>query len=231
MANFAYRSPSILNIDGNQNIKPEFTTDYELELGYKLGNLSLVLNGFDTRIKDAIVYDTVIDPPNFYFNSGKVGTQGLEAQLNFAEKWGSVKAAYSYYRTVENTVPQYMSYDVSGNEVTGINTGMPAHKITLAGSVKIADIITVSPSAFYLSERYNTYYSDAVGGDVYQKLGQVAVTNLVLSGEIIKNQLSLSLACYNVFDADYSVAPGYYDYDRETPGNSREYMAKLNYKF
>lgn len=229
MANYAYRAPAVFNIDYNNDVKPEYTDDYEAELGYKLGNMALTVNCFDTVLKQMIVYFQ--EGTTFSFtNAGNVGTSGFEAEYKIADTWGSVKAAYSFYNETQDDSAFNQVYDPNGNTVSGVTAGLPTHKITAAGNFKITDTISINPWAFYLSKRYVVYSYDDAGDIAYKALDPVVVANIFVRIGF-GDDLELGIGCYNLFDARYCLAPGFIDDQAEVPALSREYLAKLSCKF
>lgn len=246
IANRAYRAPTAMNIALGPTpsrpapeIKPEFTTDYELEFGYTLfKNHTLTLNVFDTTIQDAIVYwRSPVSGRNVYANWEKCGTYGAELEYRWHEAWGNLTANYSFYRVSANNVEPYMPYVDIDTQVRenayGLLQGFPAHKATLAASVNILSGLSVNPSVIYLSKRYFNYFDNSVIGGRYinGELDPELVANLYVRYVFLNDSIEVGLGVYNIFDAPNHYAPGYMDRDTATPAGSREFLLKLAYNF
>jgi outer membrane receptor for ferrienterochelin and colicin len=225
----AYRAPTIMNIDYNPNIKPEYTNAIEAEATYMIKmNRSISLNVFDMQIQDVIVYDANLVT---YNNFGKTGTRGFDLSYKMSECWGYLDFSYSYYKAIDNEVPTYVSRDANGNINNDVLLGFPASKAALSGSYQLSNKLSVNPSILYLGQRYTTYWSNAAGGDVSRALDPVTQININLRAKEIAKNLEISLAVYNIFDNAYDIAPGYYKAEQPTPSYSREYTVKLTYNF
>ncbi|MBE0652921.1 MAG: TonB-dependent receptor plug domain-containing protein, partial [Bacteroidales bacterium] len=137
----AYRLPTLGNIyysfNGNYDISPDSSFVYNLErglepektlvmeaeAGYQFSEKTfLTLNLFDMTIRNPIVYtffqDEIIKEiygPNsglyVYQNFKKSGTRGFELDFRFQDKWGYLKANYSFY-SVGNK-PKINAYSIS----------------------------------------------------------------------------------------------------------------------
>ncbi|MDZ4083578.1 MAG: TonB-dependent receptor [Bdellovibrionales bacterium] len=112
MASAAYRTPGAENLSLNQDIKPEKTQTYEIELSETLSANSLIsLNLFSIRISDPIVYTNLpsgTGTADQYRNFDRTGSNG--AELSFQWHSSSLRAATSlaYATTADmNNVTQY----------------------------------------------------------------------------------------------------------------------------
>lgn len=225
----AYRAPSILNIDYNPDIKPEYTSTAEAEAGYMVTrDMSLVLNVFDTRVKDVIFYSAT---DVTYYNFGKTGSRGFDLSCQLRKRWGYMNISYSFYKAVDNEVPDYAAVEPDGRINSDVILGFPAQKASLTANYNINSNLSINPSVLYYGQRYNTYWSNAAGGNVNQVLDPVTLVNINVRIMAILEDTELAIGAYNIFDAPYSMAPGYYDLDRPTPSYSREYTLKLTYNF
>ncbi len=129
----AYRAPSILNIDYEQNhpseeeIDPEFTTVFEADVGYVMkDNIFLTFNVYNIDVEDMIVYQE--DPADayhwWYENGDCVTSQGFDLECKIRETWGYVSMAYSYNQISDNDIEAFQAYEDDGDEVT---LGFPTH--------------------------------------------------------------------------------------------------------
>jgi outer membrane cobalamin receptor len=127
----AYKSPTFMNytlehsIDPANRVRPETTNAIEAEVGYALpAGLQLVVNGFLGAIDHPIIY--TYDPltgKESYFNRGRTGSYGGEAELRFGGGNLAVSTSYSYYHALPN-IPE--DYRVAGGG--GATLGAPQHK-------------------------------------------------------------------------------------------------------
>jgi len=232
LASRAYRAPTISNIDLNQSIDPEFTTTYEVEVGGVIGERDFItVNIFDTKIEDPIVYFIEGSESNYgYRNFDSAGSRGVEAEYRHRQSWGYVSLGYSYYQAYDNEVDLYEARDEDGHRVGSVYLGAPTHKGTLNANYYVNKELSLNGSVVYLSERYNTYWSDAAGDFVNQELDPVVVANLYARyTPSFAPGVEVGIGVFNLFDEDYDLVPGYSNYDRETPTRGREYMVKLTW--
>jgi len=225
----AYRAPTILDIDYNPNIRPEFTNTIQAEARYLInGNMSAALSLFDTRIEDVIVYDASAVT---YNNFGKTGTRGFDLSYQFRELWGYLNLSYSYYRVIDNEVPTYVAHDGDGSVNSDVLLGFPSSKASLSASYNVRENLSVNPTVLYLGQRYVSYWANAAGGNVNQALDPVTLVNINVRIKEAAKNLEIALGVYNIFDSAYAIAPGYYKVDQPTPSYSREYTVKLIYSY
>ncbi|MCP4134263.1 MAG: TonB-dependent receptor plug domain-containing protein [bacterium] len=221
----AYRTPTLMNIDYEPAIEPEFTTTFEVEAGYIITkSMFITVNVFDTRIKDAIIYFWNSSSDYGYRNQGQTGTQGFDVEYRIRDKWGYINLAYSFYRVNTNTVSNYQAKDTSGNSVDDVLLGFPAHKASLNASIKIIGGLSINPSGFFLSKRY-------VSANTNHTLDNVFIANLYLQyKDLFVKGLSIGAGVFNIINTDYDVAPGYYNWDQQVPGQTREFTGRVSYE-
>lgn len=225
----AFRSPGIENIKLNENIKPEKTRVYELEMGYNFDNSIFTFNIFDAQIKDQIVYFyNSVEEFEGYLNYDKGGTRGIE--LEYSLQLYSLKTSvnYSFYRVKENTVPKY---EVPENE--NLFLGFAAHKIGFKCSYKVTSKFSVNPGMIYLSERYGYSSMDSETGIAkLSKYEPLLLVNLFFNYEnsFIPN-LNMGIGIYNIFDKNLEFIQPYDGGHPPLPGTSREIMLKLSYRY
>ena len=230
----AFRTPSVENINLNQQIKPENTQVIEFETGYKItSNMFLTANIFDITIKHPIIY--IYNPETGdenYLNYDSTGSRGLELQYSIVYSGFSANLSYSYYNSRgKNTVDPYKVYSPEGNLKSNILQGMPAHKFTLSGSYNFTENLSLSPSIVLWGSRYGFINNDTV----QQKVGPMATINLFLYKKNIFTQgLSIGIGIYNITNSDMSYIQPYgtsENVEKPYPGTSREYLVKVDYNF
>lgn len=229
----AFRTPSIENINLNQDIKPEKTNVAELELGYKLNdNMFLTTNLFYIVIKDPIVYTLdVEDDIENYENFNKTGTQGIEVQyLAKYSKW-YLDFSYSYYsaKNLNDIVPY--SVEIDGEIDDNMLKGSPQHKFTLKGAYNFTENISIAPSFVYLGERYG-YIHDYLEQSKYDPT--VLLNAFILYKNLGLKNFDLGIGIYNILDQDYRIIQPYGEYEASEapyPTGGIEFTLKLGYRF
>ena len=221
----AYRSPSIMNIVYNDNIKPEKTTIYEVEAGAKVSDeLLLTANAFDIAVNNPIVYS--YGGSSLYTNFEKTGSKGVELSAFYKKDKTDVKLSYSFYKAKNTKVSEY--------EVPGDNDvllGFPSHKLSLYASHSPCKDFFITPTVTYHSSRYaiTNYGSDFV----YEKQDSTILTNISLlyKNAFKKKGLDLSFSVYNLFKENHDFIQTYQGYYAPIPGPSRAFVFKLSYRF
>jgi outer membrane cobalamin receptor len=223
----AFRAPSIENINlaDSSGIKPELTKVLEFEAGYQLTRKSLLTaNFFDITTKDPIVY-FVGDSLHLdnYRNFGGGGSQGIEVEYRWRDKWGYVIANYSFYSVVNKE--KIDDYKVDGNK--SMLLAFPAHKANLSASVKVGKYFSVSPTISYIGERWGYSQNDSV----QEKFKPVVLANLfVNAGNFGVKGLTIGIGCYDILDVKYKFIQPYNGGHAPLPGASREFLVKVTYE-
>jgi len=221
----AYRSPSIMNIGYNTNIKPEETAIYELEAGAQLSeNWLLTANVFDVKITNPIVYS--YSGTSNYANFDRTASRGIEFSGLYKKGTTDVMLTYSYYRARDNKVDEY-NIPSHGSMLLG----MPSHKLSLQASVSPCENLFVTPSLTYFSPRYAV---TGYGTDYeYKRLDSKLLTNIsmLFKNAFNKKGLDLSFSIHNIFDEEYNFVEPYLGWYGPVPGPSREFIIKLMYRF
>jgi len=221
----AYRTPSVMNIAYNSNIKPEETTIYEVEAGAQVNkNWLLTANVFDVEVADPIVY--LYDGSSTYTNFEKTGSQGIEVSSIYKKDNTDITLSYSYYKAKDNkitdsTVPNHNS----------MMLGFPSHKVSLLASFSPYENLFITPSLIYSSPRYAVtgYGSDYI----YKRLDSKLLTNLSLlfKDAFSKKGLDISFSIYNLLGEEYDFIEPYLGWYGPVPGPSRSFVFKLMYRF
>ena len=221
----AFRSPSIMNIAYNADIKPEKTTIYELEVGKKVSDrLFLTANVFDVEIIDPIVYS--YSTSSLYTNFEKTGSRGIEFSGIYKGDKTNINLTYSFYKAKDNEVSDYA---IPGEK--DLLLGFPAHKFSLSMSHSPCKDIFITPTLTYYSSRYAV---TGYGADyVYEKLDSRILTNIsfLYKNAFEKKGLDLSFSIYNIFNEGYDFIEPYLGGYAPIPGPSRAFIFKLSYEF
>lgn len=231
----AFRVPAVQNISINPGLKPERTTIWETEVGWRSESLwSATLNLFDITAKDPIVFgssSSVANATEAYFNFDRTGTRGAELALSYSRARGHAKASYSFATASgKNDVSQYL---VPGR--SSVLLAAPMHKVAFNGSVRTVGNLRVSPSAVWIGDRYAYVMSDGQGNGLVGRIPPVLLLNLFASypdawirGLEVGAGVFNVLNAYNPFPQPYNSNPGGHP---PTPGPSREYELRVSYAF
>jgi outer membrane cobalamin receptor len=221
----AFRAPTFENISLFPKVQPETTTVIEAEAGYQFTNwMYLGANVFDNRIYGTIIYQE--DPVTFlssYVNSGTTGTHGFEIEAKARASFGYVNLGYSFYQA---TVPGVTQFQVDGHP--DLHLGIPAHKFTLRGSLKVHEHLAINPSLIVYSERYGLEPPLDGSDPILTRFPPTALFDLFL---IIKDAgfqgFDVSVGVHDLFDSGYKFIAAYNAGINAMPGPGREVMLKL----
>jgi outer membrane cobalamin receptor len=236
----AFRSPSIENININEEIKPEKTIVNELELGYRISDhLYANISLFDIVIKDPIIYmfdEDLSDEMNpvlidGYMNDTQTGTTGFELEIKTVyEKWNAA-FSYSFYDGSRNNTSTFYDVNINNNEKASLLKGAPAHIFHLKGSAKINDKYYLTPSISYFSERYGFITNDL---EQEKTNGYFLADLTCLAKNMFVKNLDLTLSLRNMFNEKHAYIQPYgmpEMVEAPYPGAPFETVLKVKYKF
>jgi len=228
-----YRTPSLLNIAVNSEIKPERTGVFETELGIKpLPWLFCSVNGFAMQVWDGISFFYDTEGEQHYENSDQTRTGGFEFVAKVKHESIFVNVNYSLARVISG---EQASYRVPG--VESRNLALPEHKFSVATGSTFARQLTITPSLLVIGPRWalDRYeYSDETTfvGNVYEEAETSILVNLCVIWEIPwVRGLDVSVSVHNLLNDDFSYIQAYDGGDAPLPGLSRELMTKITYSF
>jgi hypothetical protein len=224
----AFRAPGIENINLNEDIKPERTTVFEAEVGYKLtDHLFVAANAYDITIKQPIVYDyDPVSMQEIYLNYEETGTRGVEAELKLRYPRGYASANYSYYSADgKNKVPVYQ---VPTDD--GVMLAFPAHKVTVNGHVNIWKTLSANASVIGLSERWGYLYGDDMGTPMIGKVDPALLVNAyVMYRDLGIKGLDVGVGGFNLLGQDVPYLQPYTGGHAPLPSASREFVGRVSY--
>lgn len=232
LASRAFKAPTISNIDLNsyiveiqpdKEIKPELTTVFELEMGYKIANkIFLVANVFDIKIKDPIFWAP--PPVDTYINLPKTGSRGAEISCRLQDRWGAITMSYSYYRAMHNEVEYYEIEDKEHSY-----GAFPQNRLTLFSNIRTRDRFYINPTIHIFGKRY-TYIHDKTDWSSAKIVTYDAqiLANLFLTYNF--RNLEASIGIYDIFDLQYKYSNSYQGWQNPIPDTGREFSLKLRYK-
>ncbi len=204
-----FRAPTLNDLYytqvGRRNLKPEYTTQYDIGLTYKNDFLDAQIDYYQNDVKDKII---CVPQGGAYqwrmLNRGFVSTNGIDLSLRFTYKWFSLFNAATYQSVRDWTDPNDGSYgrQLIYNPKFSNSTILSFSYKNLSGSV----------SHMFCSKRYWSYASDE---DVLPKYN---CTDLKIGYSLWK--CTLTFECDNIFN-------NYYELIQRWPLPARRYYFTL----
>jgi outer membrane receptor protein involved in Fe transport len=231
LASRAFRSPSIENLAQTPNVKPELTTVYEIELGYKIHPaLFAVVNGYDITIKRPFVYfyDDATGTDG-YRNYDRMGTRGAELELRFRTERLFANLSYSYYTAAGKDKIDGLA--VPGNSSALL--GFSPHKVALLAGFGLSQHVDASVSASVLGpQRFGYYAHDVAGTPLARDFGAEVLLNAYVC---YKNLLVpggfAGIGIYNLANEKTALIQPFNNGHAPIPGPSREVFLRIGYGF
>jgi outer membrane receptor protein involved in Fe transport len=231
LASRAFRAPAIGNLMQTPDVKPEMTTVFEIELGYRLHPaVFAVVNAFDITIDHPFVYffdsATSLDG---YRNYDRMGTRGGEFELRFAAERHHANLSYSYYTAAGKG--QIDTLAVPGHR--SVLLGFAPHKIALQAGTGITKRLDVSVSALlFAGQRLGYYAYDASGTPVARDYGAELQLSAFLSyRDLFLPGSSVGVGVSNLANAKTVLIQAYDNGHPPLPGPSREVFLRIGYDF
>ena len=226
--NAEYNQTNLLNKAIDQLV-PEKTYSYELELGYQFArNLGFTTNFFYNQIDNFFVYTADENLDDFYINADRVSTWGAEATLSYQHAdLGLLKLNYGFYQSIEDTASAFKAIDSNDNVVhERMNISFPTHKLSLNHTFAITEALSFNHTLIFSSDRYG------FNGDnlVHHAPTWVYNTYLRYQSPLLKG-LDVGLGVYDVFNERYEYVQQIKTGHPALPGNTRELNLKLSYSF
>jgi outer membrane receptor for ferrienterochelin and colicins len=224
----AYRAPSpneqyqtLGYVYGNQDLKPEVMTTFEIALNYRYNKLSNSISFFRNQVSDIIyaLANNTVDPGNKTNNIGKNTSLGIEYECKTVIS-KSVYAFLNYSYT----------FSVNSNSLLGIDTSynhadVAPHKINFGVNYKIHKV-NFNISSFYRSKMAKYYVGNQ---PVQDKMGNFIVLNSTIRYDNIISKLYSSLSIYNILDTKYYSQDNEHLKQPAQPG--RQIILSLGYLF
>jgi outer membrane receptor protein involved in Fe transport len=202
-------------------LKPEQTTNYEIELGYKFAEKrSLTGNVFYMAVDRPIVFETLPGGAESegYFNGHRISSSGFETEYRWTQGDFENYLGYSFYRAVNNDEP-YVRGD------SGRFVGSPTHKLSASSTWRPTKKLDVNLNAYWLSsELAYTYPTQNL-----TELGSQFVANAFLNYRLGKTSIGLGVS--NLFDVKRYAPQPYNGGEAPIPLMGRTVFLKLGYRF
>jgi outer membrane cobalamin receptor len=229
----AFRAPSLqnINIALNGQVKPEKSNVFEVELGYQFTpEMLLSVNAFNITTKNVLVYgsqgsDDEGTFEEWYENSKKSGSRGLEAVYSIRKKAWYANLTYSYSTALkDNTVA---TYSVPGQSQY---VGFSKNKITLNTNFYLTPKLSFNPTFIYASKRYAYTMLDEDGNPALTTLDPYVLVNAFLNYRNILPGFNLGAGAYDIANARPAIPEAYNGGYAPISGRSREYVVKISYQ-
>ncbi|MDD5306137.1 MAG: TonB-dependent receptor plug domain-containing protein [Deltaproteobacteria bacterium] len=226
----AFMAPSTLTAGYSPDVKPEKTTIFELELGYRLTDfLFVVANGFYSMIDGPIVYfyDSTTNDEG-YKNYSKTGTAGMEAELRFKLGAHFANLGYAYYNPAgQNKIE---TWAVPGHD--NVLLGFAQHKVALNGGVQIVDNLTFNVStSLLLGDRYGYTRIDENDEMVLKKFDpEVTVNANFMYRNLFADGVFVQVGARNLTNGEIWYIQPYNNGHAPIPGPSAEVFLKAGYE-
>ena len=182
----------------------------------------MTLNLFDTRLEKPLVWSNYSGGSG-YRNGETISTRGGELEYKWRQSWGFLNASYAYHQAVDQGVPDWA---VPGEDKRFL--GMASQKVGLLASIKLAEGLTLNPSATYLGDRFGYDWNATTSALELTKFKSEVLLNLNFAYTTEGWMVSLG-----VFDALNRKPPFVQAYQADVPlhGPSREVVLKVRYGF
>lgn len=223
----SFRSPSTLNIDLGDKIRPEVTDVIELEGGIKTDeNGYLTLNVFNIETKDPIIYYfNETTSSDSYINANNTGSSGFELEYKYKKSKLTSTTSLSYYTTLDKEEMSIFAFEEQENS----HIGIAPIKINTLIKYSISNEVSGSLSLNYLSEREGISKVDNTSNQIEtRKYSSYTELNLFAEYSPLSfKQLSFSLGCTNLLDQrSYFIQP-YNNFHGALPGLGRNFQFKI----
>ena len=231
MLSQSFRTPGgiILNRipQGVKGIEPEKATNYEFETGYSSGHFYFGINLFSVTFDKVIVYGS--DPETglgTYINSGMLGTNGLEAEIKYRQKYVNLMINYAYHYATKSDVAIYI---VPTNDKYLL--AFTPHRINSMINIKLHKNVIFNLVGEFYGKRYGYTYFDG-NKDILTKFEPEILLNANFRfKQIFKTKLDASIGVSNILDAQLLYIQPYLGGHAPLPARSRTLDLKLLYKF
>jgi len=229
----AFRAPSLqnINIALNGQVKPEKSNVFEVELGYQFTpEMLLSVNAFNITTKNVLVYGSQGSDEDgtfeeWYENSKKSGSRGLEAVYSIRKKGWYANLTYSYSTALkDNTVA---TYSVPGQTQY---VGFSKNKITLNTNFYLTPKLSFNPTFIYASKRYAYTMLDDDGNPALTTLDPYVLVNAFFNYRNIFPGFTLGAGAYDIANTRPAIPEAYNGGYAPIPGRSREYVVKISYQ-
>jgi outer membrane receptor for ferrienterochelin and colicin len=217
----AFKAPTIINLDINNDIRPERLSSSELEIGFQpKEGITLTGNFFYTQINKPILYFNPSGLRNNYLNGEQIGTAGFELSATIKKGWGRVNANYSFYQMANSKV----AYFEVPNQLALL--GFPQHKIAVQAFVILSENISTTLTALLQGSKYHVNKDGSIA-----TIEAITSMNLLFTHtHFLYPSLTFTAGVYNLFDQTLWAVQPYNDNKNPLPGVGREFSLSIHYQ-
>jgi outer membrane receptor protein involved in Fe transport len=231
----AFRAPSFENLNtsftGDGKLQPERIWVGETELSYQMLDWAILsINAFAIDVDQPIVYEVDPNDPMVqgYRNFGHVGSRGVEGELVLRGPPGFLRLSYSWNEASPGTtVPNFLQVDGTRSRLVG----MPGHKFTFFGHVKLPKSFSFNVTGMVLGERK--------GSDVTSSIEVTYPAAVVINSNIrwdapdtsLFKGFYAALGCDDILDAHPAYVQPYNGGHPPIPGRGRDFFLRVGYTF
>jgi outer membrane cobalamin receptor len=225
----AFRAPSVENLrvsDGE--VKPERTTVFEAESGYKIASgLFVTANVFDITIEDPIVYFYDDATGEDYVNYPRTGSRGAEVEIRAARgRLHSTLGLSIYDAAGKNEVPIYET----GSDAALL--GLPQVKVVANGGAALGEKLNLDLTAIVLGPRKGYLEGDGAGNSTVEDDDAILLADAFLRWrDVLTQRLELGIGVYNILDAEYRLLQPYAGGHAPLPTGRRQAFVRLSYSY
>ncbi|MFT3835981.1 MAG: TonB-dependent receptor plug domain-containing protein [Myxococcaceae bacterium] len=230
----AFRAPSFENLNtsfnGDGKLNPERIWVAETELSYQMLDWAILsVNAFAIDVDQPIVFEADPNDPTIqgYRNSGHVGSRGVEGELVLRGAPGFLRLSYSWNEASPGTdVPNFLQVDGTRTRLVG----MPGHKFTLFGHLKLPKNFSLNATSLLLGERKG---SDANGLQVIYPAALVINANVRWEAPdtTFARGFFASAGVDDALDAHPAYIQAYNGGHPPIPGRGRDFFLRVGYTF
>lgn len=215
--------------DNVKKIEPEKATNYEVELGYKIGNFYFVTNAYKITFNKVIIYGSDAQTGiGTYVNSGKLGTYGIEMELKYITGKFTFISNYAHYIADEKDVTAYIVPSNNNYFLAFTN-----HRFNFLTSLKITNNISINLNMSYHGKKYGySHYDSENELDILKSYAPSIISGFNIQfNNLLKNKIDIMLGVNNILDDKMLYAQPYNGGHAPLPGLSRALTFKMNFHF
>lgn len=226
----AFKTPTIMNIAWNPNIKPENTQVFEVETGYKLNSyIDFSVNAFSVLINHPIVYEYV-NNKDFFRNHSQTGSIGLEGNINWHSEKVKLNFNYAYYSSNgRNKVDNYALLQ-NTNSVLGFAN----HTANLNATYNFTEQFSVNNIFSYVGSRYAYQfgsYNQVDDSFNPLKIDPTLQWNIfVNASDLFTQNFDLGFGINNILNQQIYFVQPYNSLNAPLPVYNRMFVLKIAYK-
>ncbi len=228
----AFRAPSIqnINIALDEEIEPEKSNVFEIELGYQFTpEMLLAVNAFSITTKDVLIYSSEGEGDTFnewYENYAKSGSNGFEVVYSIRKKVWYANLTYSFSKAIsDNTVT---TYEIPGQPQY---VGFPKSKVTLNTNFNLTPKLSFNPTFIYAGSRFAYSSIDEDENPVLNEVNPYLLVNAFLNyRSLLGSGFNIGVGAYDISNSRPAILQAYNGGYAPIPGRSREYVVKISYQ-